>query len=156
MPSLPKCDERGAGVFRRAGRETAFLLLIALLPAALAGWWHPRSAFRTAPDSGIARVDLATVRTWTGPLLWVDARPAPAFAAAHVPDAVNLTERDWEDRLGDFMAKWRPGVRIVIYCDGAQCHASEGVAKRLKQELQIEEIFVLTGGWEAWQAGVKR
>jgi rhodanese-related sulfurtransferase len=156
MPSLPKSDDRGAGVFRRAAREIALLLLITLLPAALSGWWHPRSAFRAAPGDGIAKVDLATVRGWTGPLLWIDARPAPAFAAGHVPEAVNLTERDWEDRIGDFMAKWRPGVRIVVYCDGAQCQASEGVAKRLKRELQIEEVFVLTGGWEAWQSAARR
>lgn len=156
MPSLPRCDDRGAGVFRRVGRESALLLLIALLPAALSGWLHPRSAFRASAGGEIAQIDLETVRRWGAPVLWVDARPATAFATAHIPEALNLTEREWEEHLGAFVAKWQPGIRVVVYCDGAQCHASQGVAKRLKRELQIEEVFVLTGGWDAWRAAPSR
>ncbi|MBC2603040.1 rhodanese-like domain-containing protein [Puniceicoccus vermicola] len=32
------------------------------------------------------------------------------------------------------------------------CQASHGVAKRLSGEAGFEEVYVLKGGWEAWQA----
>jgi rhodanese-related sulfurtransferase len=133
------------------------LLLLALLPAALAGWLHPRSAFHApAAIAGVEQVDPAAVRRWNATVLWVDARPAAAFAAAHVPGAVNLTERTWEQQLGDVVGRWQPAVRIVVYCDGAACQASTAVAKRLQRELQLERVYVLTGGWPAWQQADSR
>ena len=154
MSSSPKCADPG-GAFRRIRREATLLLLLALVPAALSAWLHPRSPFHSPAGGEVAKVDLATVRGWPGPVLWVDARPAPAFASAHIPGALHLTEREWEERLGEFVAQWRPGIRVVVYCDGAKCNASLSVARRLKRELQIEQVHVLAGGWEAWQAAPK-
>ena len=151
MPSSPKSADAGHAIGRRLAREVALLVFLALLPAALSGWLHPRSAFRAPDDGGIPKVELAAVRNWSGPVLWVDARPAAAFAQAHVPGAVPLTERDWEQQLPGFMAQWQPGVRVLVYCDGAHCNASLGVAQRLKRELQLEQVHVLNGGWDAWQ-----
>lgn len=157
MSSSPRSADAAASAGRRSAfREAVLLLLLALGPAALAGWLHPRSAFRAPAAEGVTPVDPAAVRTWTTAILWVDARPAAAFATGHIPDAVNLTERAWEQQLGDVVGRWNPAARIVVYCDGAACQASTAVARRLQRELQLDQVYVLTGGWPAWQAAQSR
>jgi len=37
-----------------------------------------------------------------------------------------------------------------VYCDGADCGTSRAVARRLKRELGVSEVYVLKGGWRAW------
>lgn len=157
MSSSPKSGEATAGPRRRSPfREAALLGLIALVPAALAAWLHPRSAWHAPAAAGVIKVDPAAVRGWTGAVVWVDARPAAAFATAHIPGAVNLTERTWEQQLGDVVGRWNPAARIVVYCDGAGCQASTAVAQRLQRELALDQVYVLTGGWPAWQAASPR
>ncbi|MEI6465159.1 MAG: rhodanese-like domain-containing protein [Verrucomicrobiota bacterium] len=152
MSSSPKSVDPARGG-RRLAREAAFLFWCTLVPAALAGWLHPRSAFHAqATPRDVTKIELAAVQGWSQPVLWVDARPAPAFAAAHIPGAVNLTERAWEMQLGNVVGGWTPQTRIVVYCDGAGCQTSTAVAQRLKHDLQLDRIYVLTGGWTAWQA----
>lgn len=157
MSSSPKSVDATAGPRRRSAvREAALLWGLALVPACLAAWLHPRSAFHATAATGVTQVDPAAVRGWTATVVWVDARSADAFAAAHIPGAVNLTERTWEQQLGEVVGRWTPAARIVVYCDGAACQASTTVAQRLKRELQLDQVYVLTGGWPAWQAANSR
>lgn len=127
------------------------LVILALLPAVLSGWLHPRRPIWTSQPPEIARVELATVEHWQGPVLWVDARTASAYARSHVPGAVPLSESDWDNQLPGFLERWRPGVRIVVYCNAQACSSSEEVARRLKRELNLDDVFVLRGGWAAWE-----
>ena len=64
----------------------------------------------------IEQVDLNTVSGWTPPVLWVDAREAPAYAKEHIPGAVLLNETEWERLLPEFLQAWQPGRRVVVYC----------------------------------------
>lgn len=136
---------------RRAIRELLLLLLIAAVPALLAGWWHPRRpAFNeeTIPAlSAKAARDLARDQ----PVLWIDARRAAVFAADHIPGAVHLSEDDWEGGLSAVMEVWNPGQPVIVYCDQRTCDASRDVATRLKRELQMKHVYVLEGGWSSWQ-----
>ena len=38
----------------------------------------------------------------------------------------------------------------VVYCSSLSCNASREVARRLRKEAQLSDVFVLEGGWEAW------
>jgi hypothetical protein len=38
----------------------------------------------------------------------------------------------------------------VVYCSSLSCNASREVARRLRREAQLPDVFVLEGGWEAW------
>lgn len=157
MSSSPKSADAAARTGgRRPFREAALIGLLALVPAALAAWLHPRSAFHAPASAGVTKVDPVAVRGWTDAVVWVDARPAEAFLAGHIPGAVNLTERAWEQQLGEVVGRWTPAARIVVYCDGAGCQASTAVAQRLQRELQLDRVYVLTGGWPAWQAAKPR
>lgn len=86
-------------------------------------------------------------------VLWIDARPAAAFERGHVPGAVLLNEDEWSARLPDALGRWNAGTRVVVYCDGGDCHASERVAARLR-DAGIAPVDVLRGGWPAWQQAV--
>ncbi len=132
-------------------RECALLLLLALAPALLTAWLHPRLPEWAWHKPAVGHVSLDTATRWTVPVLWVDARAATAYDQQHIPGAVLLNETEWERLLPGFLAAWRPGVRIVVYCNTQECNASEEVARRLQRELNLDEIFVLQGGWAAWQ-----
>lgn len=131
-------------------RECAAILLLAVIPAALSLALHPRRPALAWTPPGAAEVELAMVRGWSTPVLWVDARPAAAFERGHVPGAVPLTEAAWEQQLPGLLAAWQPAARIVVYCDSSACDASQAVARRLERELQLPGIYVLKGGWDTW------
>jgi rhodanese-related sulfurtransferase len=48
------------------------------------------------------------------------------------------------------MEAWTPGQTVIVYCDEETCNASTAVAARLQNELAIETVYVLKGGWAAW------
>lgn len=104
-------------------------------------------------QSAILPSELVTVdqaRTWGGNAIWVDARPDEEFAREHVPGALSLNEDRWNELLPQFLAVWSPGKKVVVYCSSLSCNTSREVARRLRREAQLPEVFVLEGGWEAW------
>ncbi len=140
------------------------LLLVAVPPAVLTAWLHPRSPAWPSAASQPGEVTLAELRRAQGAdayenVLWVDARQAGAFAAGHIPGAINLNEDDWEGLLPGFVERWDGMQSVVVYCDSSLCDASRAVAARLKRELAIgadapgsPAVLTLKGGWDAWLA----
>ncbi len=131
-------------------RQALLLLGIALLPALVSGAiqlrWHHEEPL--APDE----VRPATARSWGKEALFVDARPKQRFDAGHIKGAILLNNEDWDSLSTKFIDAWDPDQKIVVYCDGGSCEASREVAERLKREFQIKNIYILKGGWPAWQA----
>jgi rhodanese-related sulfurtransferase len=39
---------------------------------------------------------------------------------------------------------------VVVYCSSLSCNAALEVAKRLRDEAQLKNVYVLEGGWEEW------
>lgn len=140
-----------ASSLRKILRDCGLFLLLAALPALLAGWLHPKRPVWSWSKPGVAEVDLSEVARWSPPVLWVDARTNTAFQIKHVPNAVLLNEGEWEQRLPGFLDMWQPKARIIVYCDSAACDASQAVALRLQRELKLTDIHVLKGGWAAWE-----
>jgi rhodanese-related sulfurtransferase len=111
---------------------------------------------RISWQSAVLPSELVTVdqaRTWGGNAIWVDARPDEEFARDHVPEALSLNEDRWNELLPQFLAVWAPGKKVVVYCSSLSCNASREVARRLRREAQLPDVFVLEGGWEAWVKG---
>lgn len=133
----------------RALRQFALLLALALPPAIVSGAIQLR--YQKPEPLGENEVTLASALSWGDKVLWVDARPRPKFDREHIPGAVLLNEDEWVRLVGPFLDEWEPGKNVVIYCDSASCDASHAVAKRIKDELQLDSpIWVLHGGWDAW------
>jgi rhodanese-related sulfurtransferase len=147
-------DKRGFGpLLRQASRQAAVMVLIALVPAVLTGWLHPRRPHLPDAEASAREITVgdAVALGRVRPVVWVDARDAAAFGAGNIPGAVRLTDDAWEQLLPGFVGSWRPGQSVVVYCDSRRCDASRSVAARLAREFAINDVYVLTGGWEAWQ-----
>lgn len=86
-------------------------------------------------------------------MLWVDARPRERFDAGHIPGALLLNEDHWEEQMPEFVRRWRPGLRVAVYCDQLQCGASRQVARRLREEFGVDTVVILEGGYAAWKEG---
>jgi rhodanese-related sulfurtransferase len=131
-------------------RQATVLVALALLPAAgEAVYFRDKVSWR----SSVAPSELVTVAQageWGGNAIWVDARPDEEFAHDHVPGAVSLNEDRWNELLPQFLAVWSPERRVVVYCSSQNCNASREVARRLRNEAQLQNVFVLQGGWEEW------
>lgn len=130
--------------------QAVALLLLALLPAfGESIFFHQKISWRSAiPASEM--VTLAQARAWGDTAIWVDARPDEEFARDHVPGAISLNEDHWNSSLPQFLAAWSPEKKVVVYCSSLSCNASREVARRLRKEAQLQNVFVLEGGWEAW------
>lgn len=131
---------------RRVFREASILILIALLPAVAAAFFHPK---RPAWQSD--EVPLALAQSWKDQALWIDARPLADYNAGHVPGALPLNEDAWRELLPAVLDAWHPGADIIVYCSSLSCQTSREVARRLRDEVGLPRVFVLQGGWESWQ-----
>jgi len=125
-------------------RQILILAALALIPGlGEAVYFRQKISWQSSiPPSELVTVDQA--RTWAGNVIWVDARPDEEFARDHVPGALSLNEDRWNELLPQFLAVWSPGKKVVV------CNASREVARRLRKEAQLSDVFVLEGGWEAW------
>ena len=131
-------------------RQAAALIGIALLPALISGAiqlkWHHQEPL--APDE----VRPATAAAWGSDAIFVDARSKERFDSGHIQGAILLNNENWDSLSSKFLDAWDPDKKTVVYCDGGSCDASREVAERLKREFQIKNVYVLKGGWPAWQA----
>jgi rhodanese-related sulfurtransferase len=123
----------------------------------IAGWLHPkRPAIGLTSRPLVEELTLADLARVPPPILWVDARSEREFQAGHVPNAVRLDQETWGELLPGFLAVWQPDKTVVVYCDTAQCQASQEVAARIRRELQIDHVFVLKNGWAAWREAQRK
>jgi rhodanese-related sulfurtransferase len=133
---------------RALAAQAVIIISLALFPALGAAVFHPKRPSWTRPTE----IEPALAHSWGRNVLWVDARSRADFERGHVPGAVLLNEGEWEQLIDPFLDAWRRGVNVVVYCSSRNCDASAEVARRLRDDAQIENVYVLKGGWEAWQA----
>jgi rhodanese-related sulfurtransferase len=131
-------------------RQVLILAALALVPGLCeAIYFRDTISWKSAiPPSELVNIDQA--RAWGDNAIWVDARPDEEFARDHAPGALSLNEDRWNELLPQLLAVWSPGKKIVVYCSSLSCNTSREVARRLRKEAQLTDVFVLEGGWEAW------
>lgn len=78
--------------------------------------------------------------------VFLDAREPEAYAAAHIPGAVNV-----EPGASAQLLKGLPPGTLVVYCDGPECGASARLAARLLTSV-AGPVAVLPDGFPAWEA----
>lgn len=131
-------------------RQIAIILLLAIAPAlGEAIYFRDKISWRS-PIPPSESVTLDQARSWGESAMWIDARPDDEYARDHVPGAVSLNEDHWNVLLPQFLATWSPDKKVVVYCSSLSCNASREVARRLRKEAQLPNVFVLQGGWEEW------
>jgi rhodanese-related sulfurtransferase len=131
-------------------RQALILFALAFLPGIGQAIYFRNKVSWQSPVPASEMVTVAQARAWGGNAIWVDARPDVEFEREHVPGAVLLNEDRWNELLPQFLTTWSPEKRVVVYCSSQSCNASREVARRLRDEAQFKNVFVLQGGWEEW------
>ena len=130
---------------------SCLLLLCLSLPiAALNAWLNPNSPPWNPMDLAEGEISLEQLLVWQGSLILVDARTPESYSAAHLPGAINLYAGEFDTQVQALLDRWSPDDTIIVYCDSRQCDASDAIAKRLREDFQMQQVFVLKGGWERW------
>ena len=133
-----------------AVRQALLLIALAFVPAiGEAIYFRDRVSWQS-PDRSSEMVNLDQAQSWGANAIWVDARPDNEFEQGHVPGAIPLNEDRWNELLPTLLAQWSLEKKIVVYCSSQSCNASREVARRLRDESGLKEVFVLRGGWEEW------
>jgi rhodanese-related sulfurtransferase len=133
-----------------AVRQTLLLLVLACLPAVGEAIYFRGRISWQSPIPASELVTVGQARAWGDSAVWVDARPDDEFARDHVRGAFSLNEDHWNELLAQFLPNWSPDKKVVVYCSAQSCNAARDVAKRLRDEAQLQNVCVLKGGWEEW------
>lgn len=131
-------------------REGLILIALAALPAIGEGFYFRDKVSWQSPIPASELVTVDQAKALGDTVLWVDARPDDEFVRDHVPGAFSLNEDHWSELLPQFLPNWSPEKKVIVYCSAESCNAARDVAKRLRDEAQLKDVFVLDGGWEAW------
>jgi rhodanese-related sulfurtransferase len=131
-------------------REGLILIALAALPAIGEGFYFRDKVSWQSPIPASELVTVDQAKALGDTVLWVDARPDDEFVRDHVPGAFSLNEDHWSELLPQFLPNWSPEKKVIVYCSAESCNAARDVAKRLRDEAQLKDVFVLNGGWEAW------
>ena len=83
-------------------------------------------------------------------VLLVDARPLAAWKRGRIPGAINLPEEVSDSLMPGFIDSVPMDRPLVVYCDGAECRASDLLSKKLGQA-GYKYIYLYHGGWYEWR-----
>jgi rhodanese-related sulfurtransferase len=137
-------------------KGAVLLLALTAVAAVSTQMFHPRAPLwyevQEPPVEGELTVAEVQQR-WHGEVLWVDARMREAFDKAHVPSAILINEQELDALLLEHIEVLQDNRKpIVVYCDGHACKASHKMRRYLMEHLGFMDIYVLKGGFPAWQA----
>jgi rhodanese-related sulfurtransferase len=82
--------------------------------------------------------------------LFLDARPAEAYAERHILGAHSLPEDQTEARMEEVLAMAERHKRVVVYCQSMDCDEAHLLAKALR-EAGVKDVFVFAGGLKEWE-----
>jgi rhodanese-related sulfurtransferase len=134
-------------------RQSLLLIALAFLPGVGQALYYRDKVSWQTPVAASDLVSLEQARGWGDGAIWIDARPQEEFDREHVPGAMLLNEDRWNELLPQMLATWSPEKRVVVYCSSQSCGSSREIARRLREEARLPNVFVLGGGWEAWLKG---
>lgn len=82
-------------------------------------------------------------------VMFIDVRDKDAFAAGHIPGAVNITLEEAHRHLDEVRAMLKTGKTLVAYCYDLDCPLAADLVKKLR-DLGIGPVRVMTEGWAGW------
>jgi 3-mercaptopyruvate sulfurtransferase SseA len=79
----------------------------------------------------------------------VDVRSTAQFDEGHLPGAVSLPIKFFDQMIGDFFVEYPLDTCLVIYCAGRECLDSHRLAHSL-ETFGFTDIRVFSGGFAEW------
>lgn len=112
------------------------------------------------PDHGFFEVSFdqvadmhADVRTAEGTYVFVDARDDDAFAAGHIPGALQCDHYNIDQYLDDVLPYVAQAEKVIVYCSGGDCEDSIFVSGDLMDRgVPHEKLLLYAGGFKEWVA----
>ena len=86
--------------------------------------------------------------------LIVDVSPTGPSGGAHA--ASRLSEDDWDGQVRGLLEQWSPASSMILISSASAPDAGIRMRERLIRDLQIPNVYVLDGGWEAWNENLSR
>lgn len=136
---------------KRFFRQCLSISVLTVLAGGANAFLNPNVPPWDPQELGAGEVDLAMVDAWDREVLWVDARSEAEFAEDRIPGAVLLNQDRFDEQLVGLLDAWDGRAAIVVYCDSRQCGASGAVARRLREDMGLPDVYVLKAGWKSWQ-----
>lgn len=144
------------------------LIILGVLWAVFGGvvaWLHPDAKLLMAggpPARAVAEGEVtlseAMAMAEKGNVLWIDVRPTPEFAKAHIPGAENIPADDSQAGvLGKSFFLWTQSGRlnhetaVIVYCASPGCGTSHQLRNELLRLDNLLKVHVLAGGWPEWR-----
>jgi len=91
--------------------------------------------------------------TASGAAVFVDARNDQAFAAGHIPGAIQADHYRIEDYIDAVLAAVETADKVIVYCNGGDCEDSIYMCKNLIDfDVPYEKIYLYGGGWTEWES----
>ena len=134
-------------------------MLLSVTGAVGTHFLHPRAPAWYLAEEPLADDEVSMVaisERWKGDVFWIDARTSEEFRVRHVPGAISLNEQNFDQTLFDHLERLQDNAKpIIIYCGSEKCQASKKIKQALLDRLPLEDVFILKGGWQAWQQSQK-
>jgi rhodanese-related sulfurtransferase len=87
----------------------------------------------------------------SGEAIFIDARSEDMYAKGRIPAAFSLPYNAFKEGMAELDRYLPRDQLVVIYCDGADCHASPIVYdKLLEYGFEEEYLKIFNGGWNDW------
>lgn len=135
-------------------RLLAGLFLAALATGLLANGLRPTplplAVSPTEPLPTVLHAEVQLVAQGSQPGLLIDARSATFYRLGHIPGALNLPRKTFNDDYARLQAQLKSAPRLIVYCSGESCEDSDWVAQALRQRGH-PNVHLYPGGWEEWR-----
>lgn len=114
--------------------------------------YHPPESL-TAEESAMTftEADAELVQQFVGvsSALILDARDPALFGRGHIPGAMNLPIRRFQEEYPELAERIQTASWLILYCTGYTCPDSHHLAVRLKEK-GVKNILLFQGGMEEW------
>lgn len=87
----------------------------------------------------------------SGQAVFVDARDSDFYEMGHIPGAVSLPVKDFEEAFPRLEEQLLAAPRVITYCDGASCEMSVELTEKLLFA-GLDQVEIFTGGIQQWKA----
>lgn len=81
----------------------------------------------------------------------LDARTAAAFDVGHLPMAISMPLREFDEVYPQYAPILSPDTPLLVYCGNAACDEALQLARRLR-EVGHADVAIFLEGYEGWRA----
>lgn len=113
--------------------------------------WTEAGSGRFPAAGDFRRIDLEEAKSLHGRegVVFIDARSAGAYERGHIPGAIRIGRKTYDEDYPQHQEKLRGAKTMVVYCTSRQCEDSGIVATRLI-EGGHGAVLIFEGGWAEW------